>query len=100
MNGEKERVDEYLETVKRMEHSIAFIDAGAFYASAAISLKRIADALEKKQTGDDHADDDNDAAEIIKYFLMLCYPDRPVSTNIGHTIIKHLNQYSFHVVRR
>jgi hypothetical protein len=46
MSGERERVDAYLETVNRLEPDIAFIDASAFYASAAISLKRIADALE------------------------------------------------------
>lgn len=36
----------YLETIDRLEPDVAMIDAGAFYASAAISLKRIADALE------------------------------------------------------
>ena len=36
----------YLETIDRMESEIAAVDASAFYASAAISLKRIADALE------------------------------------------------------
>ena len=39
--------DVYLQTVDRLEPEIHMIDAGAFYASAAISLKRIADALEK-----------------------------------------------------
>lgn len=38
--------DAYTETAARLEPDIAFIDAGAFYASAAISLKRIADLLE------------------------------------------------------
>lgn len=38
---------EYLATVYRLEPDIVMIDAGAYYASAAISLKRIADALEK-----------------------------------------------------
>lgn len=38
-----ERVDGYLTTVNRLEPDIHMIDAGAFYASAAISLKRIAD---------------------------------------------------------
>lgn len=37
----------YLETIRKIEPDIAMIDAGAFYASAAVSLKRIADALEK-----------------------------------------------------
>lgn len=47
MTGEKERVDSYLATLARMEPDIAMIDASAFYASAAISLKRIADSLEQ-----------------------------------------------------
>lgn len=47
MSGEKERVDVYLNTVNRLEPEIAPIDASAFYASAAISLKRIADSLEE-----------------------------------------------------
>lgn len=37
----------YLETLDRMEKDIAAIDASAGWASIAISLKRIADALEK-----------------------------------------------------
>lgn len=49
MAGEKDRVDAYLNTVRRLEPDIAMIDASAFYASAAISLKRIADAMEKIQ---------------------------------------------------
>lgn len=36
----------YQETIGRMEPDIAPVDASAYYASAAISLKRIADALE------------------------------------------------------
>jgi hypothetical protein len=39
--------DVYLETIARLEPDIAMIDPGAFYASAAISLKRIADVLER-----------------------------------------------------
>lgn len=46
MAGEKERVDGYLATVDRLEPEIHPIDASAFYASAAISLKRLADAAE------------------------------------------------------
>lgn len=38
----------YLETLARMEQDIAAVDPGAFYASASISLKRIADALHGK----------------------------------------------------
>lgn len=37
----------YQETLARMEPDIANIDASAAYASIAISLKRIADALEE-----------------------------------------------------
>lgn len=37
--------DPYLKTVERMEKDIHMVDPGAFYASAAISLKRIADTL-------------------------------------------------------
>ncbi len=39
-------IDTYLETIERLEPEIAVIDTGAFNASAAISLKRIADAME------------------------------------------------------
>jgi hypothetical protein len=44
--AEKERVDSYLDTIGRLEPDITMIDASAFYASAAISLKRIADYLQ------------------------------------------------------
>lgn len=43
----KRDVDAYQETVERMEPGIHMIDAGAAYASVAISLKRQADAMEK-----------------------------------------------------
>jgi hypothetical protein len=46
MSKESEAVDAYMATIARLEPDIAMIDAGAAYASAAISLKRIADALE------------------------------------------------------
>jgi hypothetical protein len=39
--------DYYSETIERIEPDISMIDDGAFNASAAISLKRIADALEE-----------------------------------------------------
>lgn len=45
MAGESERVDAYLDTIKRIEPDISMIDTGAALASIAISLKRIADAL-------------------------------------------------------
>lgn len=38
----------YTATVGSIEPNITSIDPGAFYASAAISLKRIADVLEKQ----------------------------------------------------
>lgn len=44
--AEKERVDAYLDTVRRIEPDIAMIDNGFAAASIAISLKRIADTLE------------------------------------------------------
>lgn len=40
-------VDGYLNTIKRMEPDIHPIDGAGFYASVAISLKRIADATEQ-----------------------------------------------------
>lgn len=46
MAGEAAKVEGYLATVARLEPEIHPIDASAFYASAAISLRRIADALE------------------------------------------------------
>lgn len=48
MAGEKERVDAYLATIERLEPDIAMIDESAGWASIAISLKRIADALERQ----------------------------------------------------
>jgi hypothetical protein len=42
-----ERVDAYLETLARIEPDIAMIDVDAAAASVAISLRRIADSLEK-----------------------------------------------------
>lgn len=43
---EGRRAQAYLETIDRIEPEIAMIDPAAFYASAAISLKRLADAAE------------------------------------------------------
>lgn len=50
MAGEAERVDAYSATVERFEPDIAPVDAPAALASIAISLKRIADALEGTST--------------------------------------------------
>lgn len=44
---EGQRVDAYLDTVARLEPDIVPIDLSAAAASIAISLKRIADSLEK-----------------------------------------------------
>ncbi len=46
MSIEQTRMNAYMATVRRLEPDITAIDASAFYASAAISLKRIADALD------------------------------------------------------
>ncbi len=42
--------DAYLETLARMEPEIACVDTAAAAASVSISLKRIADALERLTT--------------------------------------------------
>lgn len=47
MAGEKQRVDAYLDTLGRMEPEIAAVDVTAGIASISISLKRIADALDR-----------------------------------------------------
>ena len=41
------RVDAYLDTIGRMEPDIAMVDHDAAMASIAISLKRIADAIDQ-----------------------------------------------------
>jgi hypothetical protein len=46
MTDESRRVDAYLDTIARLEPDIAMVDRDAALASIAISLKRIADALE------------------------------------------------------
>ena len=43
----KDSNEAYLNTIASIEPDVSPIDAVAFYASAAISLRRIADALEK-----------------------------------------------------
>lgn len=47
MKTPNDALDAYQETIARLEPDIHMIDAGAFYASAAISLKRIADVMTK-----------------------------------------------------
>ena len=39
--------DAYLETISRLEPDVSMIDAGAGWASIAISLRRIADTLDQ-----------------------------------------------------
>ena len=46
-SADKQRVDPYLDTIDRMERDIAHIDTSAGIASIAISLRRIADSLER-----------------------------------------------------
>lgn len=46
MSEKKYPHEVYMDTIERLEPDIGAIDAAAFYASAAISLKRIADTLE------------------------------------------------------
>ena len=41
----------YLDTIDRMEPDLTMVDRDAALASIAISLKRIADALERKEQG-------------------------------------------------
>jgi hypothetical protein len=48
--------DAYRETLERMEPDISFIDTAAGWASIAISLKRIADSLERITTSDGISD--------------------------------------------
>ena len=45
MAGEAERVESYLNTIARFEPDLAMTDQDASLTSIAISLKRIADAL-------------------------------------------------------
>lgn len=47
MAGEAQRDQDYLETVARLEPEISMVDHDAALTSIAVSLKRIADALEQ-----------------------------------------------------
>lgn len=47
MATEKQKVDAYVATVLRMEPDIAMVDRDGALASIAISLRRIADRLDK-----------------------------------------------------
>ena len=51
--SEKEHVNVYLETLERMEPDIVMVDRDAALASIAISLKRIADALDRANLNGD-----------------------------------------------
>lgn len=48
----KDDVDSYLETIDRLEADVHATDPGAYGTSIAISLKRIADVLEKREARD------------------------------------------------
>lgn len=64
----KDQIESYAATVDSIEPDIHPIDASAFYASAAISLKRIADVAELFATSilEDHAKKDADMADWAK----------------------------------
>jgi len=73
-----DKSDVYLETVKRLEPDIAMIDAGAGFASIAISLKRIADVLERREFANVRGEDlaailrsikDTRSSDERQYFL-------------------------------
>lgn len=53
IDARKRVVDVYTATIDRLEPEIGMIDPGAFYASAAISLKRIADLMERHSVTED-----------------------------------------------
>jgi hypothetical protein len=57
--------DSYKETIDRMEPDICFIDTAAGWASIAISLKRIADSLERLSTADGLADLIGELQQVI-----------------------------------
>jgi hypothetical protein len=78
----------YLATVDSLEPNIKMIDAGAFYASAAISLKRIADTIDKQPT----TDDIEEVAQIISNYFEI--------TSAGLKIINALAQAGFKIVRK
>lgn len=82
----------YTATVGRLEPDISMIDPGAFYASAAISLKRIADALDNTLPSDEIG---NAAIVIHEFFI-----GPGVMDKAGLPLINHLAQNGFKLVRR
>jgi hypothetical protein len=64
----QEELDTYANTIARLEPEVAMIDAGAYYASAAISLKRIADSLNQLTMVQEHLLDrlDNISTNIVR----------------------------------
>lgn len=88
----------YDETIDRIEPDIAMIDPGAFYASAAISLKRIADHLDRHPT----PDDTGEAARNIGSYLIFNFNVMLGKSGeaIGLEIINDLAKIGFKVVRR
>jgi hypothetical protein len=61
--------DFYLATVSRLEPDITAIDQCYFNASAAISLKRIADSLEKLAEAYTFNPKDNNAYDALLYLF-------------------------------
>lgn len=49
--ADDQKIDAYIDTISKLEPDIAPIDIGAAAASIAISLKRIADALDGTSAG-------------------------------------------------
>lgn len=85
----KNNVEGYTATIESIEPDINPIDAGAFYASAAISLKRIADHLDKIPT----TDDTDEAAQVIAN-----YWEMTIGQALG--FINALAQAGFAIVRK
>ncbi len=58
------RRDYYQETLELIEPDLAMVDPGTYYASAAVSLKRIADVLERLERKINAQSPANDASGI------------------------------------
>lgn len=70
---ERARVDGYLGVINRLEPELHMIDAGTAYASAAISLKRIADALQPEvRTAESRPDPRGEAFDDIAAWAEHC----------------------------
>lgn len=72
MSAEQEKVDGYLATIARLEPELHMVDRDASLASIAISLKRIADALDIRCYLHDalkHGASDEDIVERVRESL-------------------------------